>query len=60
MIVFLYRIMNACGIVWFTRDPMFAQQASEHGCIVTCRTFNDGNKIFKGSKHNFRTTTKPE
>lgn len=59
MIVFLYRIINRCGIVWFTKDSIYAEQASRHGCLVTCKTVND-NKIFKGSKHKFvGTATQP-
>jgi len=48
MIDFLYIIRNRCGIVWFTSDPVVAQQASENGCIVTCKGISS-SKVFKGS-----------
>jgi hypothetical protein len=46
-ISFLYHIVKPCGngIHSFTNDPQVAQQASENGCIVTCKMM--GTKVFK-------------
>jgi len=50
MISFLYTIIKPCNscIPWFTSDPVVAQQASENGCIVTCKGISS-SKVFKGS-----------
>ena len=49
MIDFLYTIRNRCGIVWFTSDPSVAQQASENGCIVTCKGISS-SRVFKSNR----------
>ena len=49
---FLYTIQHPCsGRIWFTCNPVEAQQASNHGCRVTCKGTGTNNKVYKHSKH---------
>ena len=55
---YLYTIKNPCGIVFFTKDPIYAQEASKAGCMVTCKNIGF-NRKFKASS-NINKNNKPE
>ena len=50
MIEVLYIIKNPCNIIWMTRNPVYAEEARQHGCIVTTKVFNGNHKKYNGLK----------